>query len=74
MQSPDLVAVLEAHPIRRLVTVEGPYPLYADRPRALYGSWYEFFPRSEGATYDKKKGKVVSGTFTTASKRLDAVA
>src|SRR5213078_2186252 len=30
MQSPDLVAVLEAHPIRRLVTVEGPYPLYAD--------------------------------------------
>jgi starch synthase (maltosyl-transferring) len=74
MQSPHLVAVLEAHPIRRLLTVEGPYPLYADRPRALYGSWYEFFPRSEGATYDKKKGTVVSGTFTTAAKRLDAVA
>ncbi len=74
LQSPDLVAVLDAHPIRRLLTVEGPYPLYADRPRALYGSWYEFFPRSEGATYDKKKGTVVSGTFTTAAKRLDAVA
>jgi starch synthase (maltosyl-transferring) len=73
LQSPDLVAVLEAHPIRRLLTVEGPYPLYADRPRALFGSWYEFFPRSEGATHDKT-GKVVSGTFTTAAKRLDAVA
>src|SRR4029079_15509346 len=31
-------------------------------------------PRSEGATYDKKSGKLVSGTCTTASKRLDAVA
>ena len=30
----------------------GPYAVFADRPRALYGSWYEFFPRSEGATVD----------------------
>src|SRR3954451_14232780 len=52
LQDPDLVAVMEAHPIRELVTIEGPYPLYADRPRALFGSWYEFFPRSEGATMD----------------------
>jgi starch synthase (maltosyl-transferring) len=74
LQAPELQAVLTAHPLRELVTVEGPYPLYADRVRALYGSWYEFFPRSEGATYDKKTGKVVSGTFATASKRLDAVA
>ncbi len=74
LQSPELVAVLAAHPIRRLVTVEGPYPLYVDRPRALFSSWYEFFPRSEGATYDEKAHKVVSGTLTTAAKRLDAVA
>ena len=64
---------MEAHPIRELVTIEGPYPAYADRPRALFGSWYEFFPRSEGATIDAD-GKVVSGNFKTASKRLDAVA
>ena len=25
---------------------------WVDRERALYGSWYEFFPRSEGATCD----------------------
>jgi starch synthase (maltosyl-transferring) len=74
LQSPKLVALLAAHPVRRLVTVEGPYPLYADRPRALFGSWYEFFPRSEGATFDTKTGTVVTGTFTTAAKRLDAVA
>jgi starch synthase (maltosyl-transferring) len=74
LQAPELVAVLAAHPIRRLVTVEGPYPLYVDRERALFSSWYEFFPRSEGATYDKKTGKVVGGTFATATQRLDAVA
>src|SRR3954462_12200526 len=73
LQDPDLVAVMEAHPIRELLTVEGPYPAYADRSRALFGSWYEFFPRSEGASLDAE-GKVVSGTFKTAAKRLDAVA
>jgi starch synthase (maltosyl-transferring) len=73
LQSAELMAVLAAHPIRELVTVEGPYPLYADRRPALFSSWYEFFPRSEGASYDAS-GNVVSGTFRTAAKRLDAVA
>lgn len=74
LQAPDLEALLLAHPLRELVTVEGPYPAYADRPRALFGSWYEFFPRSEGATQDPTTGKITSGTFVTAAKRLDAVA
>jgi starch synthase (maltosyl-transferring) len=60
--------------LRDLLTAEGPYPAYADRPRALFGSWYEFFPRSEGAHHDKTAGKVVSGNFRTAAKRLEAVA
>jgi len=74
LQAPELEALLLAHPLRELVTVEGPYPAYADRPRALFGSWYEFFPRSEGATVDATTGVVTSGTFVTAAKRLDAVA
>jgi starch synthase (maltosyl-transferring) len=74
LQDPELAAVLTRHPLRELVTVEGPFPAYADRTRALYGSWYEFFPRSEGATRDAKTGKVTSGSFRTAAKRLDAVA
>ena len=73
LQDPALTAVLAAHPLRELLTLEGPYPFYADRPRALFGSWYEFFPRSEGARVDSD-GKVVSGTFRTAAQRLDAVA
>ena len=72
--SPAVDEVLAAHPLRDLVTSEGPFPFYADRPRALYGSWYEFFPRSEGARVDAKTGKVVPGSFRTAAKRLEAVA
>jgi starch synthase (maltosyl-transferring) len=73
MTAPDLVAVLRAHPLRELVTAEGPYPAYADRRRALFGSWYELFPRSEGAAPDAT-GALRGGTFATAAKRLDAVA
>jgi len=74
LQSPELVEVLSAHPLRELVTVEGPFPAYADRTLALCGSWYEFFPRSEGATRDERTGKVTTGTFRTAAERLEAVA
>jgi len=49
------------------------FPIRADRDRALVGSWYEFFPRSEGAIR-KSDGSVASGTFATASKRLAGVA
>jgi starch synthase (maltosyl-transferring) len=72
--SPAVDAVLAASPLRELVTTEGPYPFFADRARALHGSWYELFPRSEGARVDPATGKVTSGTFRTAAKRLDAVA
>jgi len=74
LQSPELVDVLTRHPLRELVTHEGPYPLYADRNLALFSSWYEFFPRSEGATKHPKTGRVTTGTFLTAAERLDAVA
>jgi starch synthase (maltosyl-transferring) len=58
----------------RTVTDESErYPIRADSDRALVGSWYEFFPRSEGAV-KKSDGSVVSGTFATATKRLAGVA
>ncbi|HEX5861950.1 MAG TPA: alpha-1,4-glucan--maltose-1-phosphate maltosyltransferase [Nocardioides sp.] len=74
LQDPELEDVLRAHPLRELVSTEGPFRLHADRSRALFGSWYEFFPRSEGATKDPATGKVTSGNFKTAATRLDAVA
>ena len=48
-------------------------PLLVERERALFGSWYELFPRSEGAVV-KSRGKPVSGTFRTAAERLPAIA
>jgi len=73
LTSPDVEAALEEHPLREKLSVSDPFPLYVDRERALVGSWYEFFPRSEGATYDSERGTWTSGTFTTAARRLDAV-
>lgn len=66
--------LLAKHPTRDLVTTSGPWPLQVDRRRALFGSWYELFPRSEGATVDSATGAQVSGTFATAAERLPAVA
>jgi starch synthase (maltosyl-transferring) len=71
--SAEVVGVLEAYPVRDLVTAAGPYPLVVERRRALYGSWYEFFPRSEGARRHRD-GSWTSGTFATAAQRLPAVA
>jgi starch synthase (maltosyl-transferring) len=73
-ESDALARVFAAHPLRDLVSLEGPYSFFVDRKRALYSSWYEFFPRSEGARVDPRTGKVVSGTLRTAAERLPAVA
>ncbi len=69
----DVVEVLRVDPVRDLVTSEGPFPLMVERERALYGSWYELFPRSEGAVR-LEDGSWRSGTFRTAAERLPAVA
>ena len=66
--SPAIDALLAEHPLRDLVTTEGPYPLFADRERALFSAWYEFFPRSEGAYVDETTGKIVPGTLRTAAR------
>lgn len=73
-ESPALAQVFADHPLRDLLTTEGPYPLFVDRERALFSSWYEFFPRSEGAYVEETTGRIVSGTLRTAAKRLQAVA
>jgi starch synthase (maltosyl-transferring) len=62
---------LHDNPVRELVTPSPAYEIWVDRPRALYGSWYEFFPRSEGPVVG---GTPTHGTFATAAERLPAVA
>ena len=67
-------AALDATPVREYVSSSATYPLQVDRERALYGSWYELFPRSEGATYNKRTKKWTSGTLRTAAERLPGIA
>jgi starch synthase (maltosyl-transferring) len=70
----DVVALLRQHPIRELVTQGDPRRVWVDRTRALYGAWYELFPRSEGAHVPPDGGPMRGGTFRTAMERLPAVA
>ncbi|MFI6529309.1 alpha-1,4-glucan--maltose-1-phosphate maltosyltransferase [Streptomyces uncialis] len=65
--------VLDRYPLRDLLTVSRPAPLLVERGRALFGSWYEFFPRSEGARVVPGK-RPVPGTLRTAAERLPAIA
>jgi starch synthase (maltosyl-transferring) len=71
--APQVTAVLERHPLRELLTSSRPLPLVVERERALFGSWYEMFPRSEGAVV-RRGLPPVSGTLRTAAERLPAIA
>jgi starch synthase (maltosyl-transferring) len=72
--SDDVAGVIDRQPISEHVAVSERFPLLVERDAAGRGSWYEFFPRSEGAVFDVAAGTWTSGNFTTAAKRLDAVA
>ncbi len=74
-EDPAIDAILASWPLRELVTRSRPLTVQVDRERALYGAWYEFFPRSEGVQIDPMGRRApASGTLRTAAKRLDAIA
>ncbi|AHK32769.1 alpha amylase [Rhodococcus opacus PD630] len=68
----DVTELLRAHPLRDLVTKSEPHTVLVDRTRALFGSWYEFFPRSTGG-WDEN-GKPRHGTFATSVAALPRIA
>jgi starch synthase (maltosyl-transferring) len=65
---PVLLRTLDVHPERLDPTYSQELPLWVDRTKAQFTAWYEFFPRSEGAT------ATISGTLVSAAKRLSAIA
>jgi starch synthase (maltosyl-transferring) len=74
-EDPAIASILAHWPLRELLTRSRSLPVQVDRERALFGSWYELFPRSEGARVDRTGQRPpVSGTLRTAARRLDAVA
>ncbi|GAA1861838.1 DUF3416 domain-containing protein [Pseudonocardia ailaonensis] len=69
---PAVHTIMTERPVRELITRGRTQQVYVDRDRALFGSWYEFFPRSTGGR--DETGRAVHGSFVTAAKELDRVA
>ena len=55
---------------RELVSPTPDYPIFVDRQRALFSSWYEFFPAPRARRDEQSEW--VSGTFDTSHERLEA--
>ncbi|MFL6162980.1 MAG: alpha-1,4-glucan--maltose-1-phosphate maltosyltransferase [Jatrophihabitantaceae bacterium] len=76
--SAEARALAYAHPVRELITRSPRYSIWVDRERALYGAWYEFFPRSIGAELagdpDDPARPLRHGTLADATRHLDYVA
>jgi len=70
--TPEVLAAIDRVPVRSLVTLSPQRTIVVERERAAVGSWYEFFPRSEGAV-EHEDGSWTSGTFATAARRLPAI-
>ena len=78
----EIEDLINSRPIERAMARFGPreaisatqeYPIRVERRRALYSSWYEFFPRSQGAMRDEE-GNWISGGFDSSHSRLEAIA
>ncbi|HEX8323548.1 MAG TPA: alpha-1,4-glucan--maltose-1-phosphate maltosyltransferase [Tepidisphaeraceae bacterium] len=64
----SLQDVMRRHAPRKFVTEWGrPLPIWVDRPKARFSSWYEFFPRSASSEPGKH------GTLRDVEARLDYV-
>jgi starch synthase (maltosyl-transferring) len=70
-----VLAILAENPLRDLITRSPRYPVVVHRQRALFGAWYEFFPRSEGVEIDPMgRREPRGGTLRSAARRLDGIA
>ncbi|PKQ32740.1 MAG: alpha-1,4-glucan--maltose-1-phosphate maltosyltransferase [Actinobacteria bacterium HGW-Actinobacteria-2] len=65
---------MRVHGPRELVSPTADFDIFVDRREALFASWYEFFPRSIGATKSPRAKKWASGTFDSCHHRLEEVA
>jgi starch synthase (maltosyl-transferring) len=73
LDDPELAAIARERPFMGLTSTSEERTIVVERARAGFASWYEFFPRSEGAKRNED-GSWQSGTFVTAANRLPAIA
>lgn len=65
--------IMDTYPLRDYIETTAKYPLQVDRKAALYGSWYEVFPRSFGA-FQRDDGTWESGTLQGLAKDVEHIA
>ena len=59
--NPTIAALHETHPLRDGISPSQPQRFKVERPKSSFAAWYQFFPRSEGATIDPNTGNDHSG-------------
>lgn len=64
--SPEIHGLAETNPLRDHVTTSAPLPFKVERPHSSFASWYQFFPRSEGAHYNNRTHKLIPGNLKTS--------
>ncbi|MDO5645988.1 MAG: alpha-1,4-glucan--maltose-1-phosphate maltosyltransferase [Dermabacter sp.] len=69
----DMRTALDERPLKGFSTLSDPAEVWVERARALAGSWYEFFPRSEGARFDPEAGGWISGTLRSSLPQLERI-
>ena len=72
--NPTIAALHEAHPLRDGISPSQPQRFKVERPKSSFAAWYQFFPRSEGATIDPNTGKIIQGTLKTSMAGLERAA
>lgn len=72
--NPTIAALHETHPLRDGISPSQPQRFKAERPKSSFAAWYQFFPRSEGATIDPNTGKIIQGTLKTSMAGLERAA
>ena len=72
--NPTIAALHETHPLRAGISPSQPQRFKVERPKSSFAAWYQFFPRSEGATIDPNTGKIIQGTLKTSMAGLERAA
>ena len=72
--NPTIAALHETHPLRDGISPSQPQRFKVERPKSSFAAWYQFFPRSEGATIDPNTGKIIQGTLKTSMTGLERAA
>ena len=72
--NPTIAALHETHPLRDGISPSRPQRFKVERPKSSFAAWYQFFPRSEGATIDPNTGKIIQGTLKTSMAGLERAA